>query len=156
MVIAVNGAATAITQGMSEADFLAGRQTICAAAPTTPDDLAFWLYSSGTTGRPKGIVHLHHDLAYTANSYGTRVLELAPEDICYSVPKIFFAYGLGNTLTFPFSVGASSVLVPGQPRPESALSAIEAFRPTVFFGLPTLYTALARCPASMYPVSVPG
>jgi len=116
------------------------------SADTHRDEMAFWMYSSGSTGRPKGIVHLQHDMRYTAESYAKHVLKLSAGDICYSVPKIFFAYGLGNSLTFPFSVGASSVLTPGQPKPESIFSAIKAYRPTVFFGLPTLYTALAKAP----------
>ncbi len=115
-------------------------------ADTHRDDMAFWMYSSGSTGRPKGIVHLQHDMAYTAESYAKHMLKLAPDDICFSVPKIFFAYGFGNSLTFPFSVGASSVLCPGKPDPAKIFSAIASFRPTVFFGLPTLYTALAKAP----------
>jgi benzoate-CoA ligase family protein len=116
------------------------------AAPTQPDDMAFWLYSSGTTGRPKGIVHLQHDMAYTAMSYARHHLALAPQDICFSVPKIFFAYGLGNTLTFPFHVGASAVLLGGRPDPARIFDAIARHRPSVFFGLPTLYVALAHAP----------
>jgi acetyl-CoA synthetase len=106
--------------------------------------MAFWMYSSGSTGRPKGIVHLQHDMAYTHFSYARHLLRLTPEDICFSVPKIFFAYGLGNSITFPFSVGASSVLLPGQPKPASIFECIARYRPTVFFGLPTLYTALTK------------
>ncbi|MEL6373752.1 MAG: benzoate-CoA ligase family protein [Pseudomonadota bacterium] len=134
----------ACPQVLSEAAFLEGHATSAVAAPTRHDDMAFWLYSSGSTGRPKGIVHLHHDMAYTAQSYAAHVLKLTRDDICYSPPKIFFAYGLGNTLTFPFSVGAASVLMPGQPRAPAVLDAIETYRPTVFFALPTLYTALAQ------------
>ncbi len=77
-------------------------------ADTHRDDMAFWMYSSGSTGRPKGIVHLQHDMAYTAESYAKHILKLTPDDVCFSVPKIFFAYGFGNSLTFPFSAGASS------------------------------------------------
>jgi benzoate-CoA ligase family protein len=110
------------------------------------DDMAFWMYSSGSTGRPKGVVHLQHDLAYTAASYGRHVLALRANDICFSVPKIFFAYGLGNALTFPFAAGASSILMPGRPDPATILQHIETLRPTVFFGLPTLYTALLNAP----------
>src|SRR4029079_13018609 len=89
------------------------------AADTHRDDMAFWMYSSGSTGRPKGIVHLQHDMTYTHQSYGKHLLQLGQSDICFSVPKIFFAYGVGNSLTFPFSVGGSSVLLPGQPKPEA-------------------------------------
>ncbi len=117
-----------------------------AEAETGRDDMAFWLYSSGSTGRPKGVVHLHHDMAYTAWSYARHILKLAPDDILFSVPKVFFAYGLGNTLTFPFAAGASSVLLSGRPDPARVFAAIGKHRPTVFFGLPTLYTALCHAP----------
>jgi acetyl-CoA synthetase len=128
------------------ARWLAGPPPALAAADTHRDDMAFWMYSSGSTGRPKGIVHLQHDMAYTRASYARHLLRLGPDDVCFSVPKIFFAYGLGNALTFPFSVGASSVLLPGQPKPAAIFEAIARFRPTVFFGLPTLYTALTKAP----------
>ncbi|HBM14614.1 MAG TPA: hypothetical protein DD390_18120, partial [Rhodospirillaceae bacterium] len=75
-------------------------------ADTSRDDMAFWMYSSGSTGKPKGVVHLHHDMAYTVESYAKRVLQIRESDICFSVPKIFFAYGFGNSVTFPFAVGA--------------------------------------------------
>jgi acetyl-CoA synthetase len=115
-------------------------------AGTHRDDMAFWMYSSGSTGRPKGIVHLQHDMAYTHASYARHLLQLTERDVCFSVPKIFFAYGMGNSLTFPFAVGASSVLLPGQPRPAAIFDCIARFKPTVFFGLPTLYTALTKAP----------
>ncbi|QCI64733.1 benzoate-CoA ligase family protein [Phreatobacter stygius] len=124
--------------------WLAGFDGSLAAAATHRDDMAFWMYSSGSTGRPKGIVHLQHDMAYTAASYGRHVLALREDDICFSVPKIFFAYGLGNSLTFPFSVGAACVLLPGRPEPRAVLDCITRYRPSVFFGLPTLYTALVN------------
>jgi len=127
------------------AEWLSGPAQV-APADTHRDDMAFWMYSSGSTGRPKGIVHLQHDMAYTHASYAHHLLQLAERDVCFSVPKIFFAYGLGNSITFPFSVGASSVLLPGQPRPGAIFDAIARYRPSVFFGLPTLYTALAKAP----------
>ena len=126
--------------------FLGQAEITLDAASTRRDDMAFWQYSSGSTGRPKGIVHLQHDMAYTAQSFGRHILQLTPDAICFSVPKIFFAYGLGNSLTFPFSVGATSVLVPGQPKPHLVFDAIKQYRPTHFFGLPTLYTALTAAP----------
>jgi benzoate-CoA ligase family protein len=113
-------------------------------ADTHRNEMAFWMYSSGSTGRPKGIVHLQHDMAYTDAAFARNVLKLKPEDICFSVPKIFFAYGFGNSITFPFSVGAATLLLPGQPKPAAIFEAIENYRPTVFFGLPTLYTALTN------------
>jgi len=106
--------------------------------------MAFWMYSSGSTGRPKGIVHLQHDMAYSEMAFAQNMLKLTPDDICFSVPKIFFAYGFGNSVTFPFSVGATTLLLPGQPKPATIFAAIEQYRPTVFFGLPTLYTSLTK------------
>ena len=117
-------------------------------APTGRDDPAFWMYSSGSTGRPKGVVHRHEDAAYTAQTYARHILRLGPDDICFSVPKLFFAYGFGNSVTFPFAVGASAVLMAGRPDPAEIFGQISRHRPTVFFGLPTLYTALARSDAA--------
>ncbi|WP_233495359.1 benzoate-CoA ligase family protein [Rhodosalinus halophilus] len=133
-----------VVVGEDETDFLDGQPDTLEAADTGPDDMAFWMYSSGSTGRPKGIVHLHHDMAYSEMSYGRHVLGLTEKDVAFSVPKMFFAYGFGNSVTFPFSVGATTLLLPGRPDPQRILDAIETWRPTVFFGLPTLYTALAR------------
>jgi benzoate-CoA ligase family protein len=132
--------------GVDAAPLLAGQATRLDAADTHRDDMAFWMYSSGSTGRPKGIVHLQHDMAYTVASYADHVLAVKPDDICFSVPKIFFAYGFGNSISFPFAAGAASLLLPGQPRPQAIFDCIARFRPTLFFGLPTLYTALARSP----------
>jgi len=132
---------------LSGESWLENFSTDAPCANTTRDDMAFWLYSSGSTGRPKGIVHLQHDMAYTHASYGEKILGLTAQDICFSVPKIFFAYGFGNSVTFPFSVGAAAVLMPGQPKPEMIFDSIRTFRPTVFFGLPTLYTALTKSTA---------
>lgn len=143
VVTNTNGQATEGMQ-VSAHRFLAPFGTDLACADTGPDDMAFWMYSSGSTGRPKGIVHLHHDMAYVQASFGAHVLKLRPDDIAYSVPKMYFAYGFGNSIIFPFSVGATSLLVPGQPRPDVVLDAVEAYRPSVIFGLPTLYTALAK------------
>lgn len=115
-------------------------------APTGRHDMAFWMYSSGSTGRPKGIVHLQHDMAYTADSFGRHILAIGENDVCFSVPKIFFAYGFGNSITFPFSVGASTVLLAGRPEPGAVLDMIARFKPTLFFGLPTLYNAMLNHP----------
>ena len=116
---------------------------VLAEHPTGPDDAAFLMYSSGSTGRPKGVVHRHADAAYVAHTYARHVLGIGPDDVCFSVPKIFFAYGFGNSVAFPFSVGAASVLLAGRPTPERVFEAIRDGRPTILFGLPTLYTALA-------------
>ena len=129
-------------------DWLASFPDSLESVATRNDDMAFWMYSSGSTGRPKGIVHLQHDMKYTAESYSRHILKLDEDDICFSVPKIFFAYGLGNSLSFPFDVGASAVLFPDRPSPPRVYECIEAFKPTVFFGLPTLYNALIRDEAS--------
>jgi len=147
-LVVVNGDASAPgpVATRAAAEWLSGPPAQGAPADTHRDDMAFWMYSSGSTGRPKGIVHLQHDMAYTHASYARHLLQLAERDVCFSVPKIFFAYGLGNSITFPFSVGASSVLLPGQPRPGAIFDAIARYRPSVFFGLPTLYTALTKAP----------
>jgi benzoate-CoA ligase family protein len=142
-IVVVGGSAGGERQ-QSSTDFLRDQPTELACDETGPDDMALWMYSSGSTGRPKGIVHLHHDVAFIQKSFGEKVLKLLPEDRCFSVPKIYFAYGFGNSLIFPFSVGATTVLLAGQPRPAMVLDAIETYRPTVLFGLPTLYTALAN------------
>jgi benzoate-CoA ligase family protein len=147
-LVVVNGdaAAPGPVATRAAAEWLSGPPAEIAPVDTHRDDMAFWMYSSGSTGRPKGIVHLQHDMAYTHASYARHLLQLGERDVCFSVPKVFFAYGLGNSITFPFGVGASSVLLPGQPRPAAIFETIARYRPSVFFGLPTLYTALAKAP----------
>jgi benzoate-CoA ligase len=112
------------------------------AAPTSRDDVAFWLYSSGSTGRPKGAVHLHHDMVVSAETYAKQVLALRATDKVYSAAKLFFAYGLGNAGYFPMSVGGQSVLYPHRPTPDAVFDLLTHHRPTVFFGVPTLYAAM--------------
>ncbi|MDF1719805.1 MAG: benzoate-CoA ligase family protein [Minwuia sp.] len=145
-IVIANGAGALADDMQHASDFIDGQPETLEMADTGPDDMAFWMYSSGSTGRPKGIVHLHHDMAYTQLSFAESILKLRSDDLCFSVPKIFFAYGFGNAFTFPFSVGATAVLMPGRPDPTAVLDCIEAFRPTVLFGLPTLYTAICRTP----------
>jgi len=111
-------------------------------APTHRDGFAFFLYSSGTTGEPKGVVHLQHDMWICSRTYGERVLGIRAEDRCFSVAKLFFAYGLGNAQYFPFDAGASAVLFSGRPTPESVLEQVRRHRPTLFFGVPTAYVHL--------------
>jgi benzoate-CoA ligase len=111
----------------------------CEPAETSRDDVAFWLYSSGSTGSPKGTVHLQHDMVCCAASMGQGVLGLTADDITFSAAKLFFAYGLGNNLYFPFSVGAAAVLYPGRPLPDRMFEVIQRYRPTVFYAVPTLY-----------------
>ena len=110
--------------------------------PTVADSPAFWLYTSGTTGTPKGAMHRHGSLRDTAETYGTDVLAIGPDDVTFSVAKFFFAYGLGNTLTFPFSVGASTILDRSRPSPAGTLRVLRDLRPTLFFGGPTYFAAL--------------
>jgi 4-hydroxybenzoate-CoA ligase len=111
-------------------------------APVSPDECAFWLYSSGSTGQPKGVRHAHASLKYTADTFGAQVLGIAPDDLVFSAAKLFFAYGLGNAMTFPMSVGATAVLYVGRPTPEAVFGVFDKFRPSVFCGVPTLYAAL--------------
>jgi benzoate-CoA ligase len=111
-------------------------------ADTSKDDAAFWLYSSGTTGFPKGAVHLHHDMLVAAELYGRQTIGLDPSDVCFSVAKLFFAYGLGNGLYFPLSAAATTVFLPDRPTPEKVFATIDAYQPTVFFGVPTSFAGM--------------
>ena len=145
-LIVVNGAigAHAAPHAIAAEPWLNGFASELAEADTHRNEMAFWMYSSGSTGRPKGIVHLQHDMAYSNEAFAKNLLKLKPGDICFSVPKIFFAYGFGNSITFPFSAGAATLLLPGQPKPAAIFEAIGRYRPSVFFGLPTLYTLLTK------------
>ncbi len=118
----------------------------CEAYPTRADDACFWLYSSGSTGRPKGAVHVQTSLAQTAEFYGQGVLGIKATDVVYSAAKLFFAYGLGNALTFPIAVGATAILFPGRPKPPEVIRILRERRPTVFFGVPTLFSSLLVSP----------
>jgi benzoate-CoA ligase len=116
------------------------------AAPTSPDDPGFWLYSSGSTGKPKGAVHTHANPYWTAELYGKAVLGLSESDRCFSAAKLYFAYGLGNALTFPLSVGASVVLMAERPTPQAVFKRWTEARPTVFYGAPTGFAGMLSSP----------
>ena len=112
-----------------------------APAPAKATDDCFWLYSSGSTGRPKGAVHAHRDMVVSSQYYGVETLGVLESDVCFSAAKLFFAYGLGNAMTFPLWVGATAVLFDQRPTPDSTFATVERFRPTLYFGVPTLYAA---------------
>lgn len=132
----------------SLSDLLASANDELAPAATTCDDIAFWLYTSGSTGTPKGSMHLHSDLIHTAVHYGKGVLGIREDDVVFSAAKIFFAYGLGNTLTFPLFVGATAVVIAARPTPDSVLAALHEHQATIFYGVPTLYAAILADPGN--------
>lgn len=115
------------------------------------EDDCFWLYSSGSTGSPKGAVHRHRDMVVSSQFYGVEILGIREDDVCFSAAKLFFAYGLGNGMTFPLWVGASSVLHDGRPTPQSTFETIERFKPTLYFGVPTLYAAQLQALTTQQP-----
>ncbi|MFM2274623.1 MAG: hypothetical protein RL211_495 [Pseudomonadota bacterium] len=147
---------TVIIAGTEKADYEGSNQALAlmisaqhaiesianVVTPTRADETCFWLYSSGSTGTPKGTVHLHSHLIQTAELYGRAVLGVTEADVVYSAAKLFFAYGLGNALTFPMSVGATTVLLPSRPTPSDVFAVLKNYQPTIFCGVPTLYAAL--------------
>ena len=136
-VIVANGKAPA--GDLSLAEVTAAQSAELETAPTCRDDSCFWLYSSGSTGAPKGTVHLQHDMVYATETYAKQVLGIREDDVCFSAAKLFFAYGLGNGLYFPFGVGATSILLPKRPTPGDVYATVGQHRPTLYFGVPTLY-----------------
>ena len=138
--IIVAGKAPAGLDSLSE--LLDGASPELQAAPTCKDEPAFWMYSSGSTGFPKGCVHLHHDMVVCAEMYAKQVLGITEQDRFFSVAKLFFAYGLGNGLYFPLAVGATTILWPGSPSPPNIFGVIERHKPTLFFSVPSSYSSL--------------
>ncbi len=149
--VAMPAGTVAMPAGMLAMNALIDRQTpLAQAAATGPDDPGFWLYSSGSTGRPKGALHTHGNPYWTAELYGTPVLGLTESDVLFSAAKLFFAYGLGNALSFPLSVGATVVLMAGRATPDAVFARWTEHQPTVFFGAPTGFAGMlasARLPA---------
>ena len=124
------------------ADLMAKASSAFAIAPTRADDPCFWLYSSGSTGTPKGVVHVHTSMTRTAELYAQPILGIQETDVVFSAAKLFFAYGLGNALSFPLSVGATTILLGDRPTPAAVCRILREHRPTIFYGVPTLYSAL--------------
>ena len=134
------------TQSNSVAALIRSGKDTPTIAETCADDACFWLYSSGSTGTPKGTVHLHSHLIQTAELYARGVLGIGESDVVYSAAKLFFAYGLGNSLTFPMSVGATTVLLPARATPADVFGTLKQFQPSIFCGVPTLFAALLADP----------
>lgn len=128
-------------------DLMAGADTNLATADTIADEPCFWLYSSGSTGRPKGAVHIHSDMVNTAVLFGQEILKLTPEDTVFSAAKLFFAYGLGNGMTFPLYAGGTAILMAERPTPDSVMKRIADHDPSIFYGVPTLYAAMLADPS---------
>jgi benzoate-CoA ligase len=147
-----DGQTVVVSRGEAHGDavdlerLLARSPPLGTAAATRAEDPGFWLYSSGSTGRPKGTVHTHANLYFTAELYGKPVLGLKEDDLCFSAAKLFFAYGLGNALTFPLAVGASVLLMAERPTPDAVFRRWIERRPTVYFGAPTGYAGLLASP----------
>ena len=144
--IVVAEATGELAQGVEHFEDLMAGATAAPYVKTKADEIAFWLYSSGSTGQPKGVVHCHANLWYTAELYGKPVLGLKEDDVVFSAAKLFFAYGLGNGLTFPLSVGATIVLMGERPTPDAVFKRLTQHQPTVFYGVPTLYASMLASP----------
>jgi benzoate-CoA ligase len=127
-------------------ELLAAASPEAKAAETSADDVCFWLYSSGSTGTPKGVVHLHSHLILTAELFAKPVLGITERDVVFSASKLFFAYGLGNSLTFPLAVGATAVLMAERATPAAVFRVLKRHNPTIFYGAPTLYAAMLASP----------
>jgi benzoate-CoA ligase len=143
-LIVAGEAAAAPAESLLWGEWIARASSELQASPTRSEEVAFILYTSGSGGTPKGAVHQHKDMLVCAQSYGVGVLGLRSADRTFSVSKLFFAYGLGNGMYFPFCVGASTVLNPERPKPQHVFDLVTKYRPTVFFSVPTFYAALLR------------
>src|SRR5687768_8569844 len=155
-----NALVAALTQAMNDAphevkrvietsefsSLIAEQAPAPVATATMADDIGFWLYSSGSTGKPKGTVHTHANLYWTAELYGKPILGVREDDVVFSAAKLFFAYGLGNALTFPLAAGATVVLMAERPTPPAVFKRLIERRPTIFYGVPTLYAAMLASP----------
>jgi benzoate-CoA ligase len=157
-VIVVGGAQPATTDKNTQsfAGLIEQNSPSLEAEPTSKDDAAFWLYSSGSTGFPKACVHLQHDMVVCAERYAMGILGMTESDRCFSVAKLFFAYGLGNAMYFPLAVGATSILWPGPPKPQQVFEIIERHRPSLFFSVPTNYAALLAHKRNQVGTAAPG
>ncbi len=127
-------------------DIIAAADSAPFTADTVSDEVAFWMYTSGSTGDPKGVKHIHSNLMATAKLFGQGVLGITENDVVHSAAKLFFAYGMGNAMTFPLSVGATAALWPYRPSPEAVFEMMRKHRPTIFYAVPSLYTALLAHP----------
>ena len=149
-VIVSNPAAPLHPAEVEFESFIQANQAMAKAAPTKGDDPGFWLYSSGSTGRPKGTVHSHANPYWSSLLYGQNTLKLTEKDVCFSAAKLFFAYGLGNGLTFPMTVGACALLMAERPTPDATFKrmtgGIGGVKPTVFFGAPTGFAGMLAHP----------
>jgi 4-hydroxybenzoate-CoA ligase len=134
-------------EGLPRFDVLLGAETAGAEpAQTSADEVAFWLYSSGSTGMPKGVRHVQSSAMETAKLYAQGVMGIREDDVVFSAAKLFFAYGLGNAMSFPMSVGATAVLLPDRPTPQAVFAVLKREQPTIFYGVPTLYAAMLADP----------
>jgi benzoate-CoA ligase len=150
LIVAEDGLLERLPEGaMGRTQFealLSTHEGLTDPADVHPDDMAFWLFSGGSTGFPKGVVHLHHDIPYTCETFAKEILQITESDVTFSSTKLYHAYGLGNNLTFPYWVGATTVLRPGKPDPRGLLETAQAHRPSLFFSVPTLYGAMVNLP----------
>jgi 4-hydroxybenzoate-CoA ligase len=123
-------------------ELVAHGRTEVFTAPTLSDEVAFWLYTSGSTGEPKGVKHVHTTPLAAARLMGHHIIGIREDDVVFSAAKLFFSYGMGNAMAFPLSVGATSVLLPQRPTPEAVFEVMRRRQPTIFYGVPTLYASL--------------